>query len=373
MAEARVDVRGDESGALRIVLSGDLDAVSVPPIWKDLSSRLSPPPRGGVTVDASSLDRCDGAGLALLQALRSGILVPGVEARLDGLSGEDSSRLVSLPDAATLRAATAREETGVVASIGQAAAAAGKDIADGVTFVGSVAAAFGSALAHPRLFRAHEVAVVFESAGVSALPIVSAMSFLVGLIIAFEAAQPLRQFGAEVFTANMVGIVMVRELGPLMTAIILAGRSGSAFAAELGTMKVNEELDALSTMGLDPVRFLVLQRVTAAALLSPVLSAWAMALGVGGGVLVMEVMGFPLSLIYEQMAMTVAVGDILTGLVKGLVFGLLVSSIGCLRGLQTGKGAAAVGASTTRAVVGGIVLVILADAVFSVLWDVLGG
>ena len=169
----------------------------------------------------------------------------------------------------------------------------------------------------------------------------------------------------------MIGLMMVRELSPLMTAIMLAGRSGSAFAAELGTMKVNEELNALTTMGLDPIRFLVIQRIMAGLLLTPLLTLYSMLAGILGGVLVMLSLGFPLSLIYVQLVSSLTVNDVLLGVIKGAVFGVLVASVGCLRGLQTRQGPSAVGQSTTRAVVSSILLIILADAVFSVVTFVL--
>ncbi len=209
---------------------------------------------------------------------------------------------------------------------------------------------------------------MFEQAGANAVPIVSLISVLVGLIIAFESAQPLAEFGAQIYVANMIGLVMVRELGPLMTAILLAGRSGSAFAAELGTMKVNEELNALETLGLDPIRFLVVQRVTAGVFLAPVLTAYSMFTGVLGGVLVMLGLGFPLALIRHQLSTSLHLSDLALGIAKGVVFGVIVSAVGCLRGLQTRQGPSAVGISTTRAVVTSILLIIVADALFSVLF-----
>lgn len=208
---------------------------------------------------------------------------------------------------------------------------------------------------------------VFQLAGVNALPIVSLISFLVGLIIAFQAAQPLAQFGAQIFIANMIGLMMTRELGPLMTAILLAGRSGSAFAAELGTMKVNEELNALETMGLDPMRFLILPRIIAGVLLAPLLTLYSMFMGVLGGVVVMVGLGFPLAAVWNQLITAIAVGDLLLGAAKGLVFGLIVAAVGCQRGLQTKKGPSAVGEATTRSVVSGILLIIIADAVIALL------
>ena len=189
--------------------------------------------------------------------------------------------------------------------------------------------------------------------------------------IAFESAQTLAKFGAQIYVVNMIGIIMVRELGPLLAAVLLAGRSGSAFAAEIGTMKVNEELDALQTFGLDPIRFLVVQRIVAAILLTPLLTLYATFLGVTGGVLVALGLGFPWSLIFHQLAASLRLTDIGFGVAKGVVFGAIVSAVGCLRGLQTQEGPSAVGVSTTRAVVTSIVLIVIADAIFSILFYVL--
>jgi phospholipid/cholesterol/gamma-HCH transport system permease protein len=211
-----------------------------------------------------------------------------------------------------------------------------------------------------------EVWRVFEQAGVNALPIISLISLLVGLIIAFQAAGPFEMFGATIFIANMIGIIMARELAGLMAGIILAGRSGSAFAAELGTMKVNEELNALETFGLSPMRFLVVQRIVAGIILTPVLTVYAIFVSIMGGVLVMMAMGFPLTIIYNQMAQTLRVQDILIGVGKAFIFGALIAGVGCLRGLQTKKGPSAVGDSATRAVVSGILLIIIADAIVAV-------
>jgi len=187
----------------------------------------------------------------------------------------------------------------------------------------------------------------------------------VGLIIGIEGAQPLAQFGAQIFIADMVGFGAVRELGPMMTAVMLAGRSGAAFAAEIGTMKVNEELAALVTMGLDPVRFLALQRVTAGILLTPLLTIYTMFAGLLGGTLVMVSLGFSLPVIYHQMATRVHLVDIGIGLGKSMVFGAIFSAVGCLRGFQTGQGPISVGLSATRAVVTSIFLIILADTMFA--------
>ena len=241
-----------------------------------------------------------------------------------------------------------------------------------ISFVGELTAALAHAALHPRGVRWRDALRVAESAGVNALPIVALVSFLMGLIMAFQAAVPLRQFGAELFVANLIALSMLRELGPLMTAIILAGRSGSAFAAELGTMKVREEIDALKTMGLDPVRFLVVTRVVAAVAMTPLLTIFADLLGLIGGAVVMLSLGFPLITYFNQIQYAVTYGSLLGGLLKAFVFGILVAAIGCLRGLHTGTGATAVGESTTSAVVSGIILIAITDGIFSVVYYYLG-
>ena len=221
---------------------------------------------------------------------------------------------------------------------------------------------------HPSAIRWRDTLLIAEEVGVNALPIVALLSFLVGVIMAFQAAVALRQFGAEIFVANMIGLSVLREMGPLMTAIILAGRSGSAFAAEIGTMKVREEIDALKTMGLEPVRFLVVPRVLAAVVMTPVLTVFADLLGVMGGSVVMLSLGFPLITFFNQLQFAVSYGSLVGGLVKAFVFGILIAAIGCLRGLQTQTGASAVGLSTTHAVVSGIILIVITDGIFSVIY-----
>ena len=197
------------------------------------------------------------------------------------------------------------------------------------------------------------------------------ISFLLGVILAFDAAVPMRRFGAELFVADLVGLAIVRELGPLMTAILLAGRSGAAFAAEIGTMKVNEELNALTTMGLDPVRFLVVTRIVAAVLMVPLLSFFADLIGVLAGGITMLSFNIPFVTYVHEVASSVDITDVLAGLIKTPVFAILIAGIGCLRGLQTQTGASAVGISTTRAVVSGIVLLVAVDGIFAVIYYIL--
>jgi len=224
-----------------------------------------------------------------------------------------------------------------------------------------------SALLHPKQMRWVEVRRVMETAGANALPVVGLVSALVGVVTVLEAARPLEKFGAQIFLADMIGFSSLRDTGPIVTAILLAGRSGSAFAAELGTMKVTQELDALTTMGLDPLRFLVIQRVTAALLLTPLLSLFAMLISILGGMVVMRSLGFPPLMIFNQLLTRVDLTDVRVGLTKAVIFGLIIGSVACLKGLQTGPGPSAVGASATRSVVACIVLIILSNTLISTL------
>lgn len=365
-----VQVREGPAGTTQVTLAGSLDVRTAAGFRSELRRRLARARPAALEVDVSGIDRADMSGMVVLYELAEGRFTSGAPARLVGLRPELRRILAAFcaedaggPPPARRPSLPARVGESVLGSLGRAR--------DHVAFTGSVVEALAGAARRPALVRWGELGRVFEAAGVDALPIVSLVSLLTGLIIAFEAAQPLAAYGAQIYLANTIGRVMTRELGPIMTAVVLAGRSGSAFAAELGTMKVNEELDALATMGLDPVRFLVLQRIVAGAALTPLLTVYAMALGVLGGAIVMLALGFSRAIIWNQLVSAVAASDVLVGVVKGLVFGLAISGIGCQRGLETAQGPAAVGVSTTRAVVAGILAIVLLDAAFAVLAYVL--
>ena len=243
-----------------------------------------------------------------------------------------------------------------------------RDLQEQVSFLGQTLVVLLRFIRRPRELRWTDVWLTYERAGVQALVVVGLIAFLTGLIMAFQAAPPLQEFGVDIYVVNLVSLAMLRELGPIMTAIVLAGRSGSAFAAEIGTMKVNEEINALTTMGLDPVRFLVAPRVLAGVLVTPVLTIYANLVGVGGGLAVMMGHGYPPVILWRQLVSAVEINDVLAGLIKAFVFGALVAGIGCLRGLQTKSGASAVGVSTTRSVVTSIFFIVVVDAIFAVVY-----
>jgi len=368
--DLETDLQVTPDGHARVVLKGWLNAHSVPACWTRLEHGLSTAKISALEVDARHLEVCDGAGFSLLRYLNMGKMTPAATVSLVGLAPELEKIFHGFTalDYETFRAPTPRKCHSLPFEVGSAVAQVGADLREQVIFLGEVVASIPATFANPKLMRWAEVRRIFEQAGANAVPIISLISFLVGLIIAFETAQPLAQFGAQIYVVNMIGLIMVRELGPLLAAVILAGRSGSAFAAEIGTMKVNEELNALQTLGLDPIRFLVIQRITASCLLTPLLAFYATFMGILGGVLVAVGIGFPLSLVLHQLADSVCLSDVFLDLSKAFVFGVIVSSVGCLRGMQTRQGPSAVGVSTTRAVVTGMLLIVIADAVFSVLY-----
>ena len=374
MVVARDVLEGHPSpdGTLILSILGALDTASTGQAWRHALHLMDQHQPKRLIVDASQMTYCDGAGAALLlelrrrqksrrQAYEIQSLDPAYQALLDLYGRGDAQRPELVASAES-----------PLEQIGRATAALWNDIVILIAFVGELCTALARAVRQPGLVRWKDALVTAELAGVNALPIISLLGFLLGLIMAFQSAIPMRQFGADIYVANLIGLSMLRELGPLLTAIILAGRSGSAFAAELGTMKVSEEIDALTTMGLEPVSFLIVPRVIAAVAMTPLLSVFATLLGLIGGAVVMLSLGFPLVTYIIQVKSAVAVGDMIGGLGKSFVFGIVVAAIGCLRGLQTKSGAGAVGESTTRAVVSGLVLITVVDGVFAVIFYCLG-
>lgn len=355
------------NGETVLRVEGRLDSVTTGRAWRETMELLESETAGRVAVDASKLGYCDGAGLSLLFELKRRFpsarvtgLDPAVEKLLAEFDPKDFAEKPVLPG------------DSFVEYVGRASVQVALDMKAQISFVGEFLFALGAALRRPRSVRWRDTFAIADLAGVGAIPIIALIGFLIGLILAFQAAIPLKQFGADIFVADLVGISLVRELGPLMTAIIVAGRSGAAFAAEIGTMRVNEEVNALTTMGLSPVRFLVVPRVLAGVLVMPLLSLFTDLAGLAGGAVVFRSLGFPLVTYVNQLSLAVSWGDLVGALGKSLVFGVLVAGIGCLRGLQVKTGASAVGQAATRAVVSGLVLIILTDGLFSVVFYVLG-
>jgi phospholipid/cholesterol/gamma-HCH transport system permease protein len=257
-------------------------------------------------------------------------------------------------------------QAGLLEQVGEATLSFLGDLTQVMTFLGELLLALFNSLAHPRAVRWGEVLFYLRRAGVDGLPIVGLISILLGLIIAFMSSLQLKDFGANIYVASLLGIAMVKELGPIMTAILVAGRSGSAYAAEIGTMMVNEEVDAMVTMGLDPVRFLAVPKVLATAIAVPLLTLYADLFGILGG-LIVGVWGLDLT-VYSYITETqrsLDLFDLTSSLIKAVVFAVLIAGIGCQRGFQVRGGAESVGAATTSAVVTAIFLIVVTDSAFA--------
>ena len=283
--------------------------------------------------------------------------------RLIALATAVPEKLLARPD----------QQAAWLARVGLAALAVGESGLAFLRFLGDAALAFVRFARGRANFRWIDLAGIIQACGPSALPIVSLISFLVGLILAFMGAVQLRSFGAQVYVADLVAIATTREMGCLMTGIIMAGRTGAAFAAQLGTMRVNEEIDALLTMGIPPMDFLVLPRLLALILMMPLLTIYSDVLAIlGGAVVGLIALDVGAAQYLERTVHALALRDIALGIVKGTVFGVLVALSGCLRGMQAGRSAAAVGLAATSAVVTAIVLIVVMEGIFAVVLNALG-
>ena len=361
MIEFRAEARG-----LSVILKGRLDSDSVGSAWSLAIDTVAERRPATLIVEAEHLDYCDGAGAALLLHLKAQQSERNAQFSIVGANQHITS-LIALYDNDQVSASGGPPSRfGLVEWTGKTVLAGLDEIVKLRHFY-ELCLKATIALASPsRRMRWRDVVNIAASVGVDAVPLITMLGFLIGLIMGFQSALPMRKFGADLFVANILGLSITRELGPLMTAVILAGRSGSAFAAELGTMKINEEIDALTTMAIDPVQFLVVPRMLAATLMMPLLAAYMILASLIGGGFVMAGIGIPPIGYVHQLMVAVHLKDFIGGLFKALVFGMLISSIGCARGLNTGTGASGVGTATTSAVVSGIVLIIIADGIFSI-------
>ncbi|HEY9016372.1 MAG TPA: ABC transporter permease, partial [Gemmatimonadales bacterium] len=284
-------------------------------------------------------------------------------------------RLLNLAQAVPERAGARRDarQTRLLERIGIATVAVVGSVGEALSFLGDMAIALVRLLRMRARYRALDLLLLIQQCGAQALPIVTLISFLVGVILAFVGAVQLKQFGAQIYVANLVGVAMLREIGAMMTAIIMAGRTGAAFAAQIGTMKVTQEIDALATAGLPPLEFLVLPRTVALVLTMPLLCLYADFVGIAGGAAIgVGMLDLSWKVYFQQTVDAVSLTDVAGGVFKSCVYGVLIALAGCLRGLQSGTSSSAVGDAATSAVVTGIVAIIVACGVFAVVFYVLG-
>jgi len=364
-----LEVERTAEGGLRVVFGGDWRLAAGPAGAGEALAALAGRP-ARLELAVQDLGRWDSALVTRLVALRRAAEAAGVPVADDGLP-EGARRLLRLAFAVREPEGARRtaRDSGVLEQVGLATLRIGAAVGELVTFIGVCAQAFARMVRGRATWQRQDVLVAVQEAGAESLPIVSLISFLIGMIFAFVGARQLEPFGAGIYVADLVAVAMVREMAPIMTAIIMAGRTGAAYAAGLGTMKVNEEIDALSAMGVDPVEFLVLPRILALVVMMPLLTLYGSLLGILGGAAVSLVM-LDVSVVQyaAQTAESMGLSSLLGGLFKALVYGSLVAVAGCQQGMACGGSAMAVGEATTRAVVTGIVLIIVSAALLTVIY-----
>ena len=353
-----------------IVLGGRWTALGIGALEQRLDALALP--REQATVDGTGVEALDTAGVWLLQRLLGRLRAQGAEPELRGWRPQFTKMLDLIAQHPEVSAPAPAAAHSALERLGRAAAGATEQTWALLGFIGETALALGAAIAHPSRLRWRPVLHNIQSAGFNALPIVGLLSFLLGIVVAYQGAGQLKQYGANIFVADLLGLSMLREFAPLITAIIVAGRSGSAYAAQIGTMAVTEEIDALRTIGIPPLDLLVLPKIIALVIALPLLTAYADVLGVFGGMIMARSqldVGFGEFL--DRFVNAVDISTYLVGIGKAPVFAVIIAVIGCFQGFRTRGGADSVGRQTTRSVVQAIFLVIVADALFSVAFSAL--
>ena len=333
----------------------------------------SPPP-ARITFDASALREWGSGLVAYIEILIEACDLRSIAVDRGGLP-EGVRRLLDLARAVpeTEGARHEVQHLKILERVGTVSIGYERSVADSLDFIGEVILAFGRMMRGQARFRSSDLMLAIQQCGANALGIVALISYLVGIILAFMGAIQLSQFGAQIYVADLVGIGVTREMGAMMTAIIMAGRTGAAFAAALGTMKVTEEIDALSTMGISPLEFLVLPRMIALILMMPLLCLYSDLIAIFGGATIGSLMlGISPTVYLHETARAITAGYIIGGLVKATVYGALVALSGCMRGFQCGSSSSAVGEATTSAVATGIVLIVVACGIFAFVYHALG-
>lgn len=363
-----------ESDALLISLAGDWKRENRPPDISEVEKQLEMSPQlKHILFKTENLESWDSMLLTFVIGVRTLASIYNMTVEEDNLP-EGVQRLLALASAVPERKWKKNELTriSILEQFGESALVFWRSLLDLTDFIGNAFIAFIRLVTGKAEFRRSDMLLIIQQCGVQALPIVSLISILVGLILAFISAIQLKIFGAQIYVASIVGIGMVRFLAPVMAAIIMAGRTGASFAAQLGTMQVNEEIDALKTLGISPMEFLVLPRMLALFLMMPLLCLYADLMGILGGVIIgVSMLDLNFLEYYTKTRESLPLNDFLVGLFSAAVFGVLVALSGCMRGMQCGRSAAAVGEATTSAVVTSIVGILVAMALITVVCNVL--
>ena len=367
------DLGKDASLVLRFSGRWHLDK-DLPPATELIRALDTSPAPKRVFFDTSNLANWDSGLLSYLTETDELCRMRGIVADRAGLP-TGLRRLLELAEAVPEKKGTQAQpkRESFFARVGNATLGGAASASEFLAFVGQLTVALGNLVRRKARYRTVDLIEVIQQCGASAVGIVTLISFLVGVILAFMGAVQLSQFGAAIYVADLVGIGMVREMGAMMTAIIMSGRTGAAFAAKLGTMKVTEEIDALTTMGISPLEFLVLPRVLALVLMMPLLCLYADFVGILGGMFVgVAMLGLSPGAYMRETISTLTMANLLGGLFKATFYGVLIAIAGCMRGFQCGNSSSAVGDAATQAVVMSIVLVVIACGTFAVIFNVIG-
>lgn len=361
--------RDGEGGELLFSLAGRVSLVDTERLFGEMEALWEKRRPAAVKIDLGEVSYMDSAGVLALIRLEGKGRKRAVPVDLIRVSDEIRG-IMGLVQRESLDHPPLRmkmKPPGAVEAVGQVSLDLVRDFTALMIFLGDLVTALLQLVAHPRQVRWEDVLITMRRAGVDGLPIVGLISLLIGLIIAFMSSLQLTQFGASIYVASLVAVAIIRELGPIMTAILVAGRSASAFAAEIGTMRVNDEVDALVTMGFDPIRFLAAPKMIATILVLPLLTLYSDVFGILGGMIV-GVAGLDLTAYtwLKESQRTITIFYLLSSLVKAVVFAFVIAWIGCLRGFQVRGGVEEVGAATTSAVVTSILFIVIVDSVFAV-------
>jgi phospholipid/cholesterol/gamma-HCH transport system permease protein len=363
----------DEAGGTRAMLEGVLGLRDLPAVEATLDGIAA---RGAATFDLAAAQRIDTSIAWALLRTQERLEAGGAEVRVEGAQGVVAQILDTVRDGLPVPQEEPAPPRGVAAALvrlGETVAGGLKDFLGFLGVLGLFIARFFGAFARPREFRLTALMHHCEAVGLQAVPIVSLMAFLIGVVLAFQGAAQLQQFGAEVFVVDLIAVSILRELGILLTAIIVAGRTASAFTAAIGSMKMREEIDAMRTLGIDPGHALIVPRVLALVLMLPILGLIANVTGIFGGALMSWIeLGISPAMFTTRLIEGTDVDHVIVGLVKAPVFAILIGVIGCRAGLQVGSTAESLGRMTSSSVVAAIFAVIVADALFSIFFQQIG-
>ncbi|MBT8356659.1 MAG: MlaE family lipid ABC transporter permease subunit [Desulfobacterales bacterium] len=358
-----------EKDKLLICLIGRIDIVTTPSILKNLLFEVKSKSWHAITIDLNRVSYFDDFGALVLNEVKKLALATGSKFNIINADSktENILSIVNLDTDQKNTSKTRKDSSNFIIRSGDLTLKTLFNVRYMVSFLGSVILSFMHVFSHPKSLRLNDTINFMEKTGVNAIPIVALISFLLGSVMAFMSSLQLAQFGANIYVASLVSIAMVSELGPIMTAIVVAGRSGSAFAAEIGTMKISEEVDALFIMGFSPTLFLAVPRIVALIIVLPLLTLFSDIFAIAGGLLVgVSLLDLTTSSYVAQTLKTLTLFEVAWGMSKSIVFAALIAWIGCLRGFQTRGGSDAVGNAATSAVVSSIFLIILFDSFFAV-------